>query len=103
VLGLDLVYCSSDEDDGEEGFRGFFISGRDSLLLLEPCPQVFNQMPVSVCPSGTGDFLIILPWRNERTRSPVPERFTKSVRGISTITNDIGRWVLQVVEPGIGG
>ncbi len=59
-------------------------------------------MPVPVSPSGKGDFRIILPWRNDRARSPVSEIFTEFVRGISAITDDIGRWVWQIIEQGIG-
>lgn len=58
---------------------------------------------MSVSPPETGDFQIILSCRNHRTRSPVPELFTEFVRGISAITDDIGRWVWQIVEQGISG
>ena len=102
-MSSDVVCCSSDENDGEEGCGGFLISGRDSPPLLEPCPQVFDQMLVSVSLSGTGDFWISLLWRDDRTRSPVPEIFTEFVRSIPTVIDDIGRWVRQIVEQGISG
>ncbi|GAN88710.1 hypothetical protein Gain_0511_001 [Komagataeibacter intermedius TF2] len=60
-------------------------------------------MSVSVSPFGTGDFWIIFPWRNDRTRSLVPEILSEFMRSISAITDDIGRWVWQVIEQGISG
>ncbi len=79
-----MVCCSSDEDDGKKRRGCLFVSCGDSPPLLEPCPQVFDQMPMSVSPSGTGDFWIILSWRDDRTRSPVPEIFMEFMRGIAT-------------------
>lgn len=60
-------------------------------------------MPVSVSPSGAGDFRISLPWRDGRTRFSVPEIVTEFVRGIPTVTDDTGRWGRQIVEQGISG
>lgn len=52
--------------------RAFFIvcllwtnltSNRGHFWGQSHCPQVFNQMQVSVGLFGTGDFWIIFPWR----------------------------------------
>lgn len=58
-------------------------------------------MPVSVSPSGTGEFWIILLWRDDRTSPPVSEIFTEFVQGIPTVTDDISWWVWQIFEQDI--
>ena len=78
LLGLDIVCCSSDEHDEEERCRGLLISGRDSPPLLEPGPQVFDQMSEPVSSFRTGDFWIIFPWRDDGTGT----RGSRDIHGI---------------------
>lgn len=84
-----MVCSSSDEDDEEEGRSRLFIACGNGPPFPESCPQAFDQMPVSVSPFGTGDFWIVLPWRDDRARSPAPEILTELVCGITTIADDI--------------
>ncbi|KXV02622.1 hypothetical protein AD929_02190 [Gluconobacter potus] len=52
-------------------------AGRDSPPFLKSCPQIFDQMPVSVCPFWAGDFWSVFPWWDDGTRSAVPKIFTE--------------------------
>ena len=93
------IGSSGEAEDAEEGVRGLFVACGNGTPLLEPCPEVLDEVAVVVDPLRAGDGRVGTPGRDGGPCAQVPDALAK---GQTAITSFNRNWANRMGVGGLG-
>src|SRR5215218_6667697 len=99
VLGdFEPVHRCCEAEHAEESAGGLLVAGGDGAPLLQPRPEILDEVAVVVDPCRAGDLLLIALGRDRRTRAHVPDVLAESMRSEAAVAHDPKRRLRQTVQ-----